>query len=114
MASDMRKAPTPAEAVVWEVLRGGRLLGLRFRRQHVVEGKIVDFYCHEHRLCIELDGAPHLKPMQKEKDLMRDQMLAIKGYRILRMMNDDVLADIREFRLKILEALRLSPRDPPL
>jgi len=58
-ARDMRKEPTDAEAVLWNVLRGKKLEAMRFRRQHPIENYIVDFICLEEKLIIELDGSQH-------------------------------------------------------
>ena len=104
MARSLRREATPTEARVWELLRGKRLNGLKFRRQQVLEGYIVDFFCFEKRLCIELDGAPHEKDDKKAKDQERDGVLRMKGYRVLRMMNDEVNADIQGSRMAILGA----------
>lgn len=116
LACAMRKEPTPAEAVVWKLLRGRTLGGLRFRRQHVLHGHIVDFYCHERRFCLELDGAPHLKAEQWTKDKERDADLTLRGYVIVPMMNEDVLRDLPGFRLRILEAASstASPTSSPM
>ena len=103
-AACLRREETPAEKKIWAVLRGRNLQGLRFRRQHVLLGFIVDFYCHEKRLIIELDGAPHLDEAQREKDRRRDSRLEFKGYKVLRIMNEEALRDIEAFREKILEA----------
>jgi very-short-patch-repair endonuclease len=110
MARGMRKEPTPAEAIVWEALRRKALNGLKFRRQHAVEGYIVDFYCHEKMLCIELDGAPHLTPAGKERDDFRDSQLQAKGLTVLRFSNDEALRDFESFKQRIIataEAIKL-------
>ena len=57
-ARSFRPQPTPEEATAWSLLRGRRLLGLKFRRQQVIAGFIVDFYCASRRLALELDGGP--------------------------------------------------------
>jgi very-short-patch-repair endonuclease len=113
-AVGLRKAATPAEQVVWELVRGRRLQGLKFRRQHVLEGHIVDFFCHEKQLCIELDGAPHLEPAQKSKDIQRDLLLGMRGFTVLRFMNEEVLRDPAGFRQKLLSAPALTNTFPPL
>ena len=69
----MRKLPTTAEAKAWELLRNCRCLGLKFRRQQVIRGLIVDFYCAEKRLAVELDGDIHA--LQQEYDQQRDAVL---------------------------------------
>ncbi len=58
-AKDMRNEPTKAESVLWQIVRGKRLEGLRFRRQHPIESFIVDFICLDEKLIIELDGSQH-------------------------------------------------------
>jgi very-short-patch-repair endonuclease len=58
-ARELRKVMTPAEKMLWQQLRGRGLNGLKFRRQHPLGNLIVDFYCAEHRLVIEVDGGIH-------------------------------------------------------
>ena len=69
-ARELRRKATPAEAILWEALRAGRLDGLKFRRQHAIGRFILDFYCATHRLCVEVDGEVHEK--QRERDMARD------------------------------------------
>ena len=59
LARSFRRVSTGAEAALWKVLRGRRLGGLKFRRQHPVDGFMVDFYCAERRLIVEVDGSIH-------------------------------------------------------
>ncbi len=114
-AVELRQEATLAEQVVWELVRGKRLNGLKFRRQHVLHGHIIDFYCHELRLCIELAGAPHQEPGQKSKDAEPDRHLEMRGYTILRLENEAALRDLEAFRRSILAAVD-SPAStvPPL
>ena len=109
LAGELRREATPAEAVVWGLLRGRKLNGFRFRRQHVLHGYILDFYCHEMRLCIELDGAPHLDPGQAAKDEQRDADLRVRGYKVLRAWNVDVLSDLPAFRDRVLALASVPP-----
>jgi very-short-patch-repair endonuclease len=102
-ARQLRKAPTPAEATIWSLLRGKQLSRLKFRRQHAVEGYIVDFYCHEKRLCVELDGEVHLGADKVARDSERDGYLRLRGYKILRIQNQEALGDPEAFRSKILK-----------
>jgi len=88
LARNMRKLPTDAEARAWEMLRDRRCRGLKFRRQQVIQGLIVDFYCAEMRLAIELDGAVH--DQQMEYDLERDKVLAAVGVRVVRVSNEEL------------------------
>ena len=88
-AKDMRANPTPAERRLWQHLRGKRRLGYKFRRQHVIDRFIVDFYCAEARMVIELDGEVHR--FIEERDRVRQDCLEDLGLRVLRFTNDEVL-----------------------
>jgi very-short-patch-repair endonuclease len=114
IARRLRRESTMAERIVWEMLRGRRLGGLKFRRQHVLQGYIVDFYCHEAKFCLELDGAPHLVKEQAEKDTARDIHLRSRGFNVLRAMNDEALANKEWLRQRILDACRAGSIAPPL
>ena len=89
-ARRMRKTPTDAEAALWRKLRS-RQLGVRFRRQHPIAGYIVDFYCPQARLAIELDGGGHADEQQRRYDEHRDRVLKQHGIRVLRVWNPEVL-----------------------
>jgi very-short-patch-repair endonuclease len=91
-AKVFRKEPTLAEEALWQVLRNGQVLGLKFRRQHAVGRFILDFYCAKHRLVIEVDGSVHKE--QQERDAERTMILEGHGYRVLRFMNEKVLTDM--------------------
>ena len=79
---------TPAEKILWEELRANKL-GVHFRRQQVIQGFIVDFYCHKAGLVIEVDGDVH--DLQKEEDERREKVLSALGLRIVRFGNDEVM-----------------------
>jgi very-short-patch-repair endonuclease len=85
LARKMRQLPTETEARAWELLRDRRCLGLKFRRQQVIRGFIVDFYCAERRLAIELDGEVHAS--QQEYDQARDAALNAVGVSVVRIAN---------------------------
>jgi very-short-patch-repair endonuclease len=85
-----RKCPTASEARAWEILRDRRVLGLKFRRQHVIHGYVVDFLCVEHRLVLEIDGDIHLDPVQQQSDAERSSNLQRRVYHILRIQNSAV------------------------
>jgi uroporphyrinogen-III synthase len=87
----MRTEDTPAEKLAWELLRNRRLFGLKFRRQVVIDRFIVDFYCHELQLIVELDGEVHDDPAQIDKDDQRNLKLKELGYQILRVANGMVM-----------------------
>ena len=105
MAKALRKKQTAAEAVLWERVRARRLGGFKFRRQHVLRDKIVDFYCREAYLIIELDGGVHDNPEQQAKDLDRDAQFAIVGYRTLRFRNVEVLHNSDAVCSRILDVI---------
>jgi very-short-patch-repair endonuclease len=90
-ARKFRSEMTPAEKVLWEALRGNKL-GSHFRRQQVLEGFIVDFYCHSAGLIIELDGGIHKE--QQDYDTGRDKVFEKMGLRVLRYSNDDILFNL--------------------
>jgi very-short-patch-repair endonuclease len=91
-ARELRASPTQAEGVLWRALRGRRLDGLRFRRQHPIAGYIVDFYCPALRLAIEVDGEIH--DAREQEDQERDRALARLGCVLLRLHNDEVLGQL--------------------
>ena len=85
-AQQLRKQSTPEEIKVWKLLRNRKYKGLKFRRQHVIDGFIVDFYCHELRLAIEIDGKVHLK--QKEYDEFRQYLIEQNNIKFIRITNE--------------------------
>jgi very-short-patch-repair endonuclease len=98
----MRQAPTGAERTLWAALRNRRCNGYRFKRQVVIEGLIVDFYCRELRLAVELDGPVHQTPEGRQRDEARDAHLQSRGIRVLHLPNEQastarVLAAVTEF-----------------
>jgi very-short-patch-repair endonuclease len=103
-ARELRQNPTSAERILWEKLRHNRLNGLQFRRQQIIDYYIVDFYCHSKALIIEVDGDIH--DVQKDYDAERDNHLVARGFRVLRVPNNDVIANLSIVLKKILEACR--------
>lgn len=87
-ARAMRAEPTPAENRLWQIVRGRKPGGLKFKRQEPMGPYIVDFVCHEKRLIIEVDGVQHSGSGQ---DRARDQCFEEAGYHVLRFWNDEVL-----------------------
>jgi len=96
LARQLRREPTPAERHAWSLLRNRRLLGLRFRRQHVLHGFIVDFYCPALKLVLELDGNPHDGVTQASYDDARTVWLKSAGYRLIRIRNRNLTQEIVE------------------
>src|SRR6267154_46572 len=93
-AKQLRRQMTPAERVLWQALRSNRLSGFHFRRQQVIDGFIVDFYCHAAALIVEVDGSIHAD--QADYDAERDRILASRGFRILRVTNEQVMGAMAE------------------
>ena len=87
---ELRQGQTLAEQHAWHVLRNRRAIGFKFRRQLPIGDFIVDFYCDELKLVIEIDGDIHAEPHQAEYDAARTAGLQERGYHIIRFSNDDV------------------------
>ena len=111
-ARDLRKAQTSAEAELWRALRNRRLEGLKFRRQVSLDRYVLDFYCHEHQLVVELDGEVHEEPQQRDHDQSRDTYLVSLGLRIVRIPNREVLENLAEVLRRIV-AMALTPGPSP-
>ena len=91
-AKQLRRHMTPEENLLWQQLRRNQLNGLHFRRQQVIDGFIVDFYCHAAGLIVELDGPVHYQ--QIEYDEERDRILSARGLCILRIKNEEIKRDL--------------------
>lgn len=98
-ARSLRKNSTDAERLLWGMLRNRQLEGYKFRRQHPYKGYILDFYCHEVGLVIELDGGGHTSDSQSRYDSERTRNLEADGLVVVRYWNDVVL----EATEKVLE-----------
>lgn len=112
LARRLRRRATASERLAWELLRGRRLLGLKFRRQQVIRGYVVDFYCAELRVALEIDGAYHDDPGQAEYDLNRTVQLWEMGVITLRMWAEEVSAEalVRLFEPIVQRARREAGR----
>ncbi len=106
----LRNNMTEAEKIVWNELKNRQVFKARFRRQHPIDIFIVDFYCHEFKLAIEIDGEIHLKKEVIDYDDGRTHDLEKHGVRILRFTNDQVFNNIDKIIREILEAV--SPQNP--
>jgi very-short-patch-repair endonuclease len=92
-ARSMRKSPTRSEDRIWAWLRGRRFDGVKFRRQVPTAGYILDFYCAEARLAIELDGTHHRAAWTKDAEWQRTRMIESLGISILRIPNELLVRD---------------------
>jgi very-short-patch-repair endonuclease len=116
-AVKLRKASTPAEIKLWAHLRGNKLNGVNFRRQHAIGNFIVDFISTKSKLVIELDGSQHLPSRtavallaartveQGEYDIDRTKYLESQGYKVIRFWNNQLMDDIEGVILAIKCAL---------
>jgi very-short-patch-repair endonuclease len=95
---------------LWELLRGRRLAGAKFRRQHPIGPFVVDFFCADARLVVEADGAPHLR--DRARDVARDHWLESLGLTVLRFFNRDVLEHTDEV-LRRIRAQLVARRSGP-
>lgn len=93
-ARELRRKMTLPEILMWTALRGRRLAGLRFRRQHPIGPYILDFYCDDARLAVEIDGERHSESDRMVHDERRTAWLEAQGVRVLRIPARDVLADM--------------------
>jgi very-short-patch-repair endonuclease len=114
-ARSLRHAMTDAEQSLWHCLRRKQLGGFRFRRQHPVERFILDFYCCEVKLAIELDGGQHNEPDAKARDKERSELLSGHGIQVIRFWNNEVFANTEGVLQRIYDVLleRASQQTPP-
>ena len=110
-ARTMRHVPTDAELRLWSRLRDRRLSGWKFRRQYPACGFILDFYCPEASLAVELDGGGHAMPEQASYDAERARRLSERGIRVLRFWDDQALRQ-RDTVLEMI-AKALGTGKPP-
>lgn len=107
IARRLRASLTDAELRLWSRLRRRQLDEFRFRRQHPIGRYVVDFFCPEAKLIIEVDGGQHAEESSVRADWLRD-----RGYRLLRFWNNDVLGNTDGVVEEILRALRAEPPHP--
>ena len=111
-ARALRRDATTPERTVWQRLRASQLGGLKFRRQAPIGPYIVDFFCPAVRLIVELDGETHV---DAPSDRLRDAWLAREGYRVLRILNNDVTGNLEGvLQLILLTARAEDPSPNPL
>ena len=91
-ARQLRRWSTETERKIWEALRDRKFLGLKFRRQHVIEGFTVDFFCHKLKLAVEADGKIH--DNRKGYDAERQAVLEAESVAFIRVTNEEVDRDI--------------------
>jgi very-short-patch-repair endonuclease len=105
LVREKRYAPTPAEEHLWGYLRNKQLSGYKFRRQHPIDRFIIDFYCAEAQLVIEVDGSIH--DNTQEQDALRQEFLENRDLSVLRFSNASVFDSIENVLAEIQSALSL-------
>jgi very-short-patch-repair endonuclease len=108
---ELRQESTEAEKLLWEELRNRKLNGLKFRRQHPLDKFIVDFYCNEKKIVLELDGGVHNEKINKEYDEARTAMLAGLNIIVLRFKNEEVINDMQGVLKKIRDVANMLNRN---
>lgn len=106
-AKELRNNQTPAEKKLWQHINKGQIQGYKFRRQHPINFFIADFYCHELKLVIEVDGEYHEDKKQSEHDSNRTAEIERLGIKVLRFYNHQVLTDIE----KVINTIKQSITD---
>jgi len=106
----LRNNSTAAESTLWKALRCRQIDGLKFRRQHSIGAYIMDFYCPEIKLCIELDGNVHDDYLQHHSDIIRTKFINEQGITIFRFSNECVYHNPDQ----IIEAIRIFNQCPKL
>jgi len=112
LTRELRKKQTKAEKLIWQKLRNKNFAGFKFTRQHPIyyfkddlkKFFIADFYCHELRLVIELDGGIHQK--QKGYDYAREELLKVKKLQVLRFLNEEIENNIHICLISIMNFIR--------
>ncbi|HWR82900.1 MAG TPA: DUF559 domain-containing protein, partial [Candidatus Deferrimicrobium sp.] len=104
LSKQFRENMTPEEMILWQRLRANRLGGLHFRRQQIIDGFIIDFYCHQSGLVVELDGAIHGR--QTDYDAARENVLARRNLRTIRFRNREVKENLNKVLTQIEEACK--------
>ena len=108
-AKSLRRRLTDQEKKLWGTLRDRRLGGFKFRKQQPIGPFIADFVCQERRLIVEVDGSQHA---ESQTDAAPDAFLEDKGYRVLRVWNNEVTGNLSGVLTAILAAL--SDPHPPI
>ena len=103
---ELRNNPTAAETLLWKHLQRRQLLGKKFRRQYSIGRYIVDFYCVDCDIVIELDGAPHFRDLRAEYEAARTEFLLGLGIEIIRFENRIVCQNMDAVLETIREAIR--------
>jgi very-short-patch-repair endonuclease len=113
LAKELRRDQTTAEEILWGALRREQVLGLKFRRQQIIEGFIADFFCDKLSLVIEVDGSIHNKKEQKERDRYRRKVFKSCGLFELRFRNEEVFDNLESVVKTISKFAETRAPTPP-
>ena len=113
-AKAMRKTALPAEVLLWNKIRSKQISGFKFRRQQPLDNFIVDFFCAQARLVIELDGESHQGEQKQKADIKRQNYLEDQGFKVLRFTNEDVYKNLNGVLEEILMQCQNISSTPPL
>ena len=108
----LRNEPTPFEMKVWSFLKN-KQLGVKFRRQHSIENYIVDFYCCEKKIAVEIDGDSHFSEVAIEYDKKRSDILKKHDICVIRFTNREVVENIEWVVEEIKKAVATTPTSSP-
>ena len=111
-ARELRASQTDAEKLLWKLLRNRQIADTKFRRQHPLERYILDFYCHEKKLVIELDGSQHFEEKAKDYDQKRTEYLNQQGIKVLRFDNKQMLTETEAVLEMIYNEIVASSNTP--
>jgi very-short-patch-repair endonuclease len=112
LARQMRREPTPAENILWQRLRNRQLGGYRFRQQQPIDRFIVDFYCSDAHLVVEVDGSIH--QYTHEEDALRTEYLESLGLKVIRFTNDEIMSSLAVVLRTTLTELQHAKKAPSL
>lgn len=98
-AREFRKIPTPTEKMLWQKLRRNNFCGLYWRRQHIIDGYIVDFYCASMKLAVEIDGKIHERQIKEDQD--RQRIIESYDVKFFRITTDEVMNNINKVLIKL-------------
>ena len=110
---ELRNKPTEPEVLLWKYLRRRQILGKKFRRQYSIGRYIVDFFCVECDIAIELDGAPHFAELKEDYEAERTAFLEAQGIEIIRFENRVLYDNLEAVLETIREAVRNKGSDLP-
>ncbi len=102
-AEELRNCSTPAEELLWNHLKGSQL-GVKFRRQHPAAIYVLDFYCYEAQLALELNGSIHQLEEVKKNDVIRENTLKTLGIKVIRFNNQEVISNVN----KVIDKINLA------